>query len=58
MFVFSFACCSVPTLRGGEGGEVGNRYRRLTDASIVIGRSSERGAAAGGQDTFLWMANR
>lgn len=40
MFVFSFACHSVPALRRGEGGEVGNRYRRLTDASIVIGRRS------------------
>lgn len=40
MFVFSFACHSVPALRRGEGGEVGDRYRRLTDASFVIERRS------------------
>ena len=39
---FSFACHSVPSLRRGEGGEVGNRYRRRSDASIVMGRRGVR----------------
>jgi hypothetical protein len=51
MFVFSFACDSVPALRRGEGGGVGDRYRRLTDASFVT-----EGGARGKR--FLWMANR
>lgn len=45
VFVFFFACHSVSVLRRRE-----NRCRRLTDASIVIGRRS-----AG--KTLLWRAD-